>query len=248
MFLRNLSGRCLIGCGLVALLANVSSAGVVESLYLGNFFPTASDFQPFDPHDSGTPTGGERTLKETRNLTQSFRLGSDVAVNEIDIMFARGNSGNAGRIRVFEVADTQALDITSDFDDAVTNGFLADIQFTMPAGLDPTDNIERILRLDLTDADQFTLPATAGTAGYGFNLSVPDGTSEVFTWRFGDPGTGGGDGWYADGRVYYDDFVSSGSTEGRRDGLFALNGNVVPEPASLLLVVSAAGMVLARRW
>jgi hypothetical protein len=222
-------------------------AAVSESLFLGEFFPSTSDFQPFDPHDAGTPTAGERTLHTTRNLTQTFQLASEVMVDEIDILFVRGTSGNTGRLRIFEVADTQALDITTEFGDANTNGFLAEIDFTMPAGLDSSDNTERILRLDLTDSDPFTLPATAGTAGYALNLSVPDATSEIFTWRFGDPGSGGGDGWYANGRVFYDDFVSSGTTEGRRDGLFAFNGNVVPEPSSIVLLLAACSLAIPPR-
>jgi hypothetical protein len=65
----------------------------------------------------------------------------------------------------------------------------------------------------------------------------------MFAWRFGDPGTGGDGDRYTDGRIYFDDFVSSGSTQTRRDGLFALNGDVtgpiVPETTSVLLAALA---------
>ena len=201
----------------------------------------ASHFLTFNPHDGATPAAAERTLHTSRNLTQSFQLGTDVTVSEIDILFVRGNSGNTGRLRIFDVADATALDITADS----ANTPLLDIQFIMPAGLDPADNTQQTLRLSLSGADVFSLPARTGPAGYAFNLTSADGASEVFTWRFGDPGTGGGDGWYADGRVYYDDFVSSGTTEGRRDGLFAFNP--IPEPATVVLVGLGAVALLGLR-
>jgi hypothetical protein len=236
---------CIVLIGTV--WASSASAAMTATLHAGTDFPSAADFQPFNPYDAGTPTGSERTLTSTRNLSQSFRLASDVEVNEIDIMYVRGLSGATGRLRIFNVADTLAGDITTQFSDAETNGFLLNETFVMPTA--PNDNTERTLKLVLSSP--LNLPATASPAGYALNLSSDDGTSEVLTWRFGDPGTGGGSGWYADGRVYYDDFISSGSTETRRDGLFALNGDVtgpiVPEPASLALLIVGLGLVAPRR-
>ena len=223
-----------------------TSASFVATLHAGADFPSAAEFQPFDPHDAGTPTASERTLHTTRNLTQSFQLGSDVDVDEIDVMYVRGMSGTTGRVRIFDVADALSGDVTGDFNDAAANGFLLDDTFVMPAA--PSDNVERTLKLVLSNPVH--LPATTSPAGYALNLSSADGTSEVLTWRFGDPGSGGGSGWYGGGRVYYDDFVSSGSTETRRDGLFALNGDVngpvVPEPSGLLLLVLGCGGFLVR--
>jgi hypothetical protein len=216
-------GTMLVMAGMTA----TSRAAVTPSIDIGPNFPSAADFQPFDPHNAATPTAAERTVSGTRFLSQTFQLAAPTAVNEIDLMFVRGVSGNSARLQIFDVADTLAGDITNDYNTAVgSNAFLADFNFTMPGGLEPGSNVEQVLRLSLSGADQFTLPAKTGPAGYGLSLSSTDQSSEVFTWRFGDPATGGGTGWYADGRVYYDDFVSSGSTETRRDGLFALQGPV----------------------
>jgi hypothetical protein len=243
--------RIFVASSCVALMGTIwassASAALTATLHAGTDFPSAADFQPFNPYDAGTPTGSERTLTGTRNLTQSFQLASDVEVNEIDVMYVRGMSGVTGRVRIFNVADALAGDITSQFSDAETNGFLLNETFVMPTT--PNDNMERTLKLVLPTP--VTLPATTSPAGYALNLSSADGVSEIFTWRFGDPGTGSGSGWYADGRVYYDDFVSSGSTETRRDGLFALNGDVtgpiVPEPTSVALLVIGMGLVALRR-
>ena len=209
---------------LTLVLAARVPAAVTPSIDLGANFPSAANFQTFDPHDPTTPTVAERDVKQTRFITQTFRLGSDVAVNQIDFMFVRGFSGVVGQLRVFNVADTLAGDVTNDWNNALSDGFLADFNFTMPAGLDSASNVEQVLRLDLSGADQFTLPATTGNAGYGLTLSIPDQASDAFTWRFGDPGTGNNDNsYYLDGRISYDDFVAT-TTEFRRDGLFALQG------------------------
>lgn len=219
-------------------LAAPVRAGVTVSHDTFAAFPSVSEFQLFNPHDLATPTGAERTVREnvdtTRFITQSFQLGSSLTLSEIDLLFVRGGSGNAGILQIFSVADALAGDLTADYNNAVANGFLLNIQFTMPGGLDISDNTERTLVLGLDGAEAVTLPA----GSYALSVSsVVDGdtlvNNEIFTWRFGDPGSGS-TGWYADGRVYYDDFVSSGSTETRRDALFAFNP--VPEPATATLV------------
>jgi hypothetical protein len=227
---------------IIQLIAIQTNAAVTPSLLSLEEFPSNADFQTFDP--LATPATAERTVREdpvvtdgTRHITQTFQLENPLNVQVIDILFARGVSGNTGILRLFDVADTTVADITNDYNNAVTNGFLKDLQFTMPPGLDPLDNTQRTLRLTLSGTDQFTLPGKTAPAGYAFSLSsvVDDNTAvnnEVFTWRFGDPGTGGGVGLYANGRVFYDDFVSSGNTETRRDGLFALSDNVNPTPVA----------------
>jgi PEP-CTERM motif len=244
----------------VYVFAAAASASVNESVYGGAYFPSAADFQTFDPHDGATPTASERTVREdgadaSRLVTQTFQLDSELTVDEIDILFVRGNSGNTGRVQIFDVGDTLADDFQADYDAAVSGSFRANLVFTMPDGLDPASNDEQVLRLDLTGSDQFTLPAQTGPAGYALSLSYgnpdSDGATnrEVFTWRFGDPGTGtNDDSWYLDGRLLYDDFDGASSTERRRDGLFAFNGDVVPEPASLSLLVIGLGVILMRRW
>lgn len=228
-------------------------AGVMESASDGSTFPSSSDFQTFNPHDPATPTASERTVREngadSRQISQTFQLDSAVTIDTIDIMFVRGGSGNTGILRIFDVADTLSDNFTTD----AAGTPLLDIQFTMPAGLDPASNIEQTLRLDLTGADEIVLPAKAGPAGYMLNLSaVVDGdtavNNEIFTWRFGEGATDNADSPYVGGQIAYDDFVGGG-TEMRRDGLFALNGALVPEPAMLtLLSIGLGSVLLMRRW
>jgi hypothetical protein len=242
-----MNNRLLIASSGIVLLGTIcvssASASLIATILGGTDFPSAAEFQTLDPNVSGTNLA-ERDLKVDRNLSQTFQLGSAVDVNEIDVLYARGFSGATGRVRIFEVADTLAGNITGDYNDAVTNGFLLDETFDMPTA--PADDRSRTLKLALSSP--LNLPAVASPGGYALNLTSADGVSGVFTWKFGDTGSTG---YYADGRVYYDDFVSSGSTETRRDGVFALNGDVtgpiVPEPTSILLLVICLGLSVCRR-
>jgi hypothetical protein len=240
--------NCVVVGLVLAVVAGPVSAGVTVSVLDGASFPTAADFQTFNPFNPATPTVAERTVREdpavttmpasfngTRHITQTFQLGTELTIDTIDFMFVRGNSGNTGILRMFPVTNTRGDDFTTNFNNAVTNGFLLDVQLTMPAGLDPLSNTEQTLRLSLTDDDRITLPATTGTAGYALSLSsVVDGNTavnnEVFTWRMGEGPDGANNterlnnSWYVPGRVLYDDMSGANNTERRRDGLFALQG------------------------
>jgi hypothetical protein len=221
-------------------------------------FPTAPAFRTIDPANPSTPVLVERTVREdatlaagTRILNQTFQLGSDLTVGDIDILFVRGASGNVGILKIFSVANTRADDFTTD----AAGTPLLNVQFTMPGGLDPLDNTQRTLHLDLTDADEITLPATTGTAGYMLSISsTVDGDTgvnrEIFTWRMGEGPAGTtnterlNNSFYVPGRVAYDDFNAASNSERQRDAVFALVA--VPEPASLGLI-GLAGLALARR-
>jgi hypothetical protein len=225
-------------------------------------FGTSAAFKTFDPNNAATAPTTERTLREdstlttgTRLLNQSFQLGSDLTLGEIDFLFVRGFSGNQGVLKIFPVADTRADDFTTD----AQNAALLNITFTMPADLDSTSNTQQTLRLQLTGADQVTLPARTGTAGYVLSLaSTVDADTatnrEVFTWRMGEGPDGTSNtqrldnSFYVPGRIAYDDYNGAVNSERRRDGAFAFVAASVPEPTSLgLLTLTLSGAFLRRR-
>ena len=236
------------------LLAGTAHGAVITSIDTEAGFGSGAAFQTI----TSAQAGAERTVREdaalttgTRILTQSFRLGSDLTIDSIDVLFVRGVSGNTGVLRIFEIADTRAEDFTTD----AAGPSLLNVQFTMPDGLVATDNTEQTLRLNLTGADEITLPARAGNAGYGLSISsTVDGDTltnrEVFTWRIGEGPDGANNterldnSFYVPGRIVYDDYNGAVNSERRRDGAFAIVA--VPEPASLGLI-GLVGLVLGRR-
>ena len=235
-------------------LGGAAHAAVITSIDTEAGFGSGAAFQTI----TSAQAGAERTVREdpalttgTRILTQSFRLDSDLTVDSIDVLFVRGVSGNSGVLRIFEIADTRADDFTTD----AAGPSLLNVQFTMPDGLDATDNTEQTLRLDLTGADEITLPARLGSAGYGLSISsTVDGDTaanrEVFTWRIGEGPDGANNterldnSFYVPGRIVYDDYNGAVNSERRRDGAFAIVA--IPEPASLG-VLALAGLALRRR-
>jgi hypothetical protein len=213
-----------------ALLPTLANGAVTPSIADASTFPITPNFQTFAP--GTTPTGAERTVLtlaagagDPRILTQTFRLSSGLTLGSIHLLYGRGVSGELFRVQIFPVANTLAAQgatagVLSDYNNAVTNGFLLDATVTMPTT--SNDNTERLLTLTLTGADAITLPATTGNAGYGIAFSpVKDGTNtadEVFTWRMVQSGTTGP---YPNGRLYYD---APGGAAGaaNRDGSLAL--------------------------
>lgn len=245
----------------LAVATSPSRADVVTSVDSMAAFGNAAAFKTFDPNNAATAPTTERTLREdatlptgTRLLNQSFQLGSSLTIGEIDLLFVRGVSGNQGTLRIFQVADTRADDWATD----AQNAPLLNLTFTMPAGLDPADNTQQTLRLQLTGADQVTLPARTGPAGYVLSLgSTVDADTatnrEVFTWRMGEGPDGANNtarldnSFYVPGRLAYDDYNGANNSERRRDGAFALLAPSVPEPASLGLLTLTLTTALLRR-
>lgn len=223
-------------CGmllLAALVPSLATAAVTPSVSDASNYPATPNFETFTPGTSAETA--ERTVVtlsagagDPRILTQTFRLSSDITLGKIQWYYVRGVSGELFRVRIFPVANTLAAQgagagILADYNNAVANGFLLDATVAMPAT--DNDNTERLLTLDLSEADVITLPATTGTAGYGIAFSsVKDDTSEndeVFTWRFGQTSPSSSAGPYANGRMYYD---TPGGAQGggNRDAVLAL--------------------------
>ena len=252
-----------VGAIVCTIGGTAAQASVVSSVDTMAAFGNSATFKSFDPNNAATAPTTERTLREdatlstgTRLLNQSFQLGSDLTLGEIDFLFVRGVSGNQGVLKIFQVADTRADDFTAD----AANPALLNITFTMPAGLDAADNTQQTLRLILSGADQVTLPARTGPAGYVLSLaSTVDADTatnrEVFTWRMGEGPDGTSNtqrldnSFYVPGRIAYDDYNGATTSERRRDGAFALAAAApVPEPTCLgLLTLTLSGALLRRR-
>ena len=215
----------ILGAFVVALFLLVgaapASAAITGSILPAASFPPEGDVLTHDPNNATTPDTIERTIHTTRLIVQTFQVPATFDLSNMYLLIARGVTGASARVRIFPVANTLAASIQTDFDAAVTNGFLLNQTFTMPTA-DPA-SLRETMRLELTGADVVTLAATTGTAGYGLMITSTnnDPAPGAFTWRGGDA-TGGG--FYAGGRQYYDDLSTGGNSRVNRDFSVALLG------------------------
>jgi hypothetical protein len=215
----------ILGVFVVALLLALgtapASAAITGSILPAASFPPEGDVLTHDPNNPATPDTIERTIHTTRLIVQTFQVPETFDLSNMYLLIARGVTGASARVRIFPVANTLAASIQTDFDAAVTNGFLLNQTFNMPT----TDVLtaRETMRLELTGADVITLAATTGTAGYGLMITSTNGDAApgAFTWRGGDA-TGGG--FYAGGRQYYDDLATGGNSRTNRDFAVALLG------------------------
>jgi hypothetical protein len=201
--------------------ASRASAAITGSILPAASFPPEGDVLTHDPNNATTPDTTERTIHTTRLIVQTFQVSETFDLSNMYLLIARGVTGASARVRIFPVANTLAASIQTDFDAAVTNGFLLNQTFNMPT-TDVTTARET-MRLELTGADAITLAATTGTAGYGLMITSTNGDAApgAFTWRGGEA-TGGG--FYAGGRQYYDDLSTGGASRTNRDFVVALLG------------------------
>ncbi|MBI1367496.1 MAG: hypothetical protein GC162_02455 [Planctomycetes bacterium] len=236
------AARILAATAITALLSLPTFAGITPSIGAAGAFPAAPAFKTFDPNVVGTDA--ERTITGTRNMPQTFQLASDITIDKIDLLFDGGVTGALARIQIFSVADTNAASILTDYNNAVTNGFLLDQTFNIPTVTYDRATFQT-LTLDLTGADEITLAATSGTAGYGMTFLSPDGV-EVFTWR---SKTVSSHGPYAGGR-FYNDTPAGANGSPTRDYAFALEAvavAAVPTPAALPAGLALMSMMTLRR-
>jgi hypothetical protein len=198
------------------------SAAINSAILPLSSYPTAGDVLLFDPNNPATADTTERTVHTTRLLVQTFQVANTFELQQMYLLYARGNPGTTALVRIFPVANTLAPSIQADFDAALANGFVLNQTFVMPNDSNPAET-RATLKLDMTGADQVTISATTGTAGYGLMITSPDQLAApgVFTWRGGD--TAGG-GFYAGGRQYYDDLSTGGASRTNRDFVLAMIG------------------------
>jgi hypothetical protein len=192
-----------------------------------------------------TATTDSRSVRATnpaRDVAQSFRVSTSFTLDAIYIKYSSAAAYTDGtfNLRIFQVADTLAtgnaapasvgsdllnISITLNFTTRAAANFIA-AGTTTPA----------TLKFDLTGADEISLPALAGSAGYVIMFDTPASgitSNSLFDWR-------GDFGGYANGRMFDSTTDKSGS-----DGSLALVA--VPEPNVAALLGSLGVLTVLRR-
>jgi hypothetical protein len=156
-------------------------------------------------------------------------------------------SGGFNPAETFSVSIFTVSDVNAGAPNAVPTGtnLLTSVAETVSLGTAGSGNF---LVLDLTGADEITLAASVGTAGYALQLNNSSATS-AFRWRLNQAGDGTGGGTvqpdqYTTGQAYGSP-LGTGFTHGNSD--YVLGFTAVPEPSTSLLVAFAASAFFLRR-
>lgn len=204
-------------------------------------WPADPAFTTFVP--TAATIESERDVRFNRNLAQTFQLATPLKLDKLYIDYEEGIAGKQVTVRIFSVANVNAGTLiqpeTGGFSGTV---FLShDITTTdainvLDGGNDPLG----VLEIDLTDADEITLPATSGTEGYCFQIvrSGPGSTQDVteeraFKWHWNDE-----DNLYANGRGYA---VNGGTIGALDDFVFAIDAPDQTPPTIVDVRANAAG-------
>ena len=174
-------------------------------------------------------------VKDNRQLTQTFQVSTGFKVDKFYIDAGGIAAGQSFTLRIFEVADTNA-GMANSIPTAVGMDLL---NITGTTG---TATGSGILEFDLTGADEITLAALTGPAGYALQFNQTSGT-KPFSWLYSLPTDSGTD-LYTEGRGYATVF-SPESVHSKDDFTLALVA--VPEPTSALLLGLGAIVMLGNR-
>jgi len=195
-------------------LGMLSPAAAVSVFTGDDLFPSIAEVIAADPASNNF--GDDASV----SLTQTFQVEADFDARSITLAYEYdSNAAVPGTIdiAIYEVADVFAPSITPGASLFSATGV------EVP---DDADHVQFVLDTPLT------LAATAGDAGYAFEVS--NGGNPGFEWRR----TGGTrNDFYAFGQ-FYEDGVWKNS--GQRDGALAISSTAIPEPHAL----SIAGVAL----
>ncbi len=167
-----------------------------------------------------------------QNLTQTFEVltANTLNVETIYIRYKLGVVGKDFTLAIYEVADVDAGTLT------LGNPVFQSGTLTTPANI-VTANNETTMSFDVS-GESVSLSPTNGTNGYAFHLVGTDSNTKVFNWlRAANVGSAG---------IAYQEGSAIFGSEGGRDFGFAIEGTVIPEPASLALLGLGGLLMLGR--
>jgi hypothetical protein len=167
----------------------------------------------------------ERNVRNDRANTQTFQVGSTFTLDAVYLEYQSPGSYADGDIilSIYNVADTNAATLT--LGSLVVSGtFTSNATTRTAAGFTSSTGATSLLKFDFTGADQVSLAATSGTAGYALQFTTTTGTNPVFTWERG--------GGYAGGSSYESGAINSGLD-------YAVAITAVPEPHEYAIAITA---------
>lgn len=213
----------IVPCATVLLLA-LSAASPRAGLIVNDnaAWPATTYLQTFDRTDVNVEA--ERDARFTRNLAQTFQAGTAFKLDKIYIDYEEGIVGKEMTIRLFTVPNVNGTTLAQPGDAAFTGTVLFSHTYVTSEFIITSDggnNPLGVMEFDFTEADEITIPATTGTAGYAFQIvrsgagSELDATGErAFKWHFND-----NDNRYPGGRSFA---ITGGGVDANDDFLFAI--------------------------
>jgi hypothetical protein len=205
------------------MLVDGSTTGTLLSNSLGIDFslPANSNVYTVSPATSFD----ERNVRDDRQNTQTFQVGTTFTLDSIYLEYQSPGTYADGDIilSIYNVDDVNAATLT--LGSLVVSGtFTSDATTRAAAGFTSDGGATSLLQFTFTGADQVSIPATSGTAGYAIQFTTTAGTNPVFTWE-----RAGGD-LYAGGSSYESGTINTGL-----DYSLAFAA-AVPEPGTVALV------------
>jgi PEP-CTERM motif len=234
----------------LSVVAAAVLAAVSSSAFAGVILDGASTFPASAAVFTSAADNTERDIRPTtppRNNSQSFQVANSFQIDSVFVQYqAPTGSGYLDgniNLRIYPVADTGVAGTNGNEAPDPSGADLLNVPIALDAAVRTAANfttstsVTSALMFDLTGADEITLPATTGTAGYVIQFQMADAGATAggfFTWRgvTGNP--------YAGGRWY-----DATNNQGANDGALAITA--VPEPGTLALLLAGIGLVTLPR-